>query len=341
MTYLFIVFVVLCLGVASSVFSVASDFAQDYLAASAVRDGIDPNLPLVQLAQIYGVHPSAITSAQNAHPPLVIFCAVPFTYFPWDTARLLWTLQLAIITGILLTIKPVRRMDFVLLSPAWVLGLCIGNIDMVVICLCLLAISSYPSRGMAVILGLAAALKVYPLLLIAGLLAVRHYRLFFTALTSGAFLTLVATFYFGFNNFIGWISYLPYNINFYALSAFNLSLTKLTAILKTGHIPVIILGIVMIYLQKKQTKIEALLAGMLLVSPLSWLHQMLVLSNRFRTGELMGCSVCSLLIYSFGLSNLPQKELVCSLASALLTCIIIFIYIRLLCTNRKMITDSI
>lgn len=339
--YLLMILVVLGISIALSTLTVSSDFAQDYLAACAVRDGINPNLPLIQLAQIYGVHESVVTSAQNAHPPLVILLAVPFTFYSWEMAHLLWEIQLCIILGVLLIIRPIRLVDFILLSPAWIVGICVGNVDVVVICLCLTAMSSFPRVGMAVILGLAAALKIYPLLFIAGLCAVRHYRLFFIALISGALLTFFATLCLGLNSLIGWLLHIPHNISSYALSVFNISLTKFTAVLRIGNIPVIILGILMIYLQKSQKKIEPLLAGMLLVSPLSWLHQLTILSNRLRMSELIGCSVCCVLIYSFGLFDLPQKGFICASASFLLTCLVIIIYIRLFFDNNsKIMTNS-
>jgi len=334
MMYALVVIVVLVIGCLGSTFSVASDFAQDYLAASAIRDGRSANAPLVQLARIYGVPESAVTSFQNAHPPLAILWAAPFTYFSWDTARFLWSIQLMVLAGIFLMIRPVRLIDFILLSPAWIFGLAVGNVDMVVIGLVLTAVSSFPSIGVSILLGLAAALKVYPLFLIAGLLAMRRYFLFFTALIFGALPTLLGMVYIGFGNFIGWLLYLPHNINLYSLSAFNLSLAKVTTLLKIGHVPLIILGALMIYVQRRQKKINPLLPGMLLVSPLAWLHQILFLSHRLNFGELMGCSICCLFIYAFGLSDLPQKSFVCSLCSVLLTLIILEVYIRLFYEGR-------
>jgi hypothetical protein len=178
-TNFLVISAIISLSIVFSMFIKRSDFAQDYLAACAIRDGINANLPTFKLNKIYNVPEHAITSKQVAHPPLVILLAMPFTVFPWETANLLWEVLLCITVGVLLLAARIRLPDLILLSPAWIFGLAFGNIDGIVICLCLIAMSPSPRIGIGVPLGLAAALKVYPLLLIFGLLSILSYRQFF------------------------------------------------------------------------------------------------------------------------------------------------------------------
>lgn len=330
-----VISVIISLSIVFSMVIKRSDFAQDYLAACAIRDGISANLPTFKLSKIYNVPEHAVTSKQVAHPPLVILLAMPFTVFPWETANLLWEVLLCISVGVLLLVARIRLQDLIFLSPAWIFGLAFGNIDGIVVCLCLIAMSPSRRIGMGVSLGLAAALKVYPLLLIFGLLSIRSYRQFFVALFTVVLSTLAATLCLGFNNLIGWILYIPYNGNFFAMSTFNISISKFIVQMGMPNILILPVGIIMLYLQRRQNTTESLLPGMLLIAPTSWLQQITIFSNRFQIYELLSCSMCSALILLAAFFPILHIELAGRYASILLTCFVLIIYFRIIISKSS------
>lgn len=311
-----------------------TDFAQDYLAARAARDGANPNTPSLTLAATYGVPEGAVTARQNAHPPLTLLLALPFSFFPWKAAHLLWELFLCVAVGVSLLMLRIRTLELFLFAPVWYGGLAIGNVDVIVICLCLMAMSDLSQRRSAVALGLAAALKVYPLLLILGLAATGRYRAFFTALLTGAAATLAATAFLGAEALTGWLLYIPHNGEFFDNNRFNVSLTKLCKTLGIENIKITVLGIGMLLVQFRRKGIEPLLAGMLLISPVSWLHQLALLSNVCLTGELICCSVCSTLMLLSQYAIMPSGRLIGYYASMALTLTVLLCYLRLVCAQR-------
>ncbi|HTG82289.1 MAG TPA: glycosyltransferase family 87 protein [Geobacteraceae bacterium] len=312
-----------------------SDFAQDYLAACAVRDSLDPNLSTTKLAQIYGVPEVTITSLQMTHPPLVTVVAMPFTSLSWKTAHVAWEIFLGIAVGILLLIGRNCLLDTIFLSPVWCFGLAYGNIDGIVICLIILALSSQAPRTKAgIMLGLAAALKVYPVFLILGWGVTRKYQQFLTAVCTGGIVTVAATMLLGSDSLLGWLRYIPRNGNYFAVSAFNISFSKATIGLGLNNSILLILGLGIVLLQVKKDSIEPLLAGMLLIAPTSWLQQLAILSNRLQVKELIGCCVCSLLIISTQIFHISDADFVGRWASSILTCLVLIIYLRLFRTQK-------
>src|SRR4051794_23626035 len=200
--------IALLLGVAAFLASfhvTPSDFAQDYLAARAVKDGLDPNTASKALAQRYAVPAYAITSVQTAHPPLVTAVGYPFALLPWPQARVCWELCLCSVTAVLIVTVGIARLDLIGLAPAWIFGLALGNIDAIVVCLCLISLRM-PGRGL---LGIATALKVYPALVILGFIITRRYRDAAIEVAVGAALTILATGLLGFDSLTGWLRYIP------------------------------------------------------------------------------------------------------------------------------------
>lgn len=320
--------VVVMAGFAASLYLPPSDFAQDYLAAAAVRAGMDPNIPSAQLAQRFGVPNHAVTSVRTAHPPLMTLIAMPYARLAWAGSRILWNLTLSLVTGVLLVLAQARCRDIALLAPAWIFGLALGNVDAIVVSLCLLGLSGR-SRSVGLCLGSAAALKVYPVLLIFGLLAVRRYR---QAVLSGAFgliVTVAATLFLGVESLYGWLQFLPHNGDRFAVNMLNLSLTKFAGLFGWRTFLITLLGLVAVALQFRRRTIDPLLAAILLVSPLSWLQSLPLLTNRLTREELVACSLASLTIVLGWFSGVQWSVYPCVLASFVLTAIIARIYVRM------------
>jgi glycosyl transferase family 87 len=72
-----------------------------YVVSWAIRDGIDPSLPLNVLAQQYvGALPYRVYAHPTPHPPTLALLAMPFTLFRYDVAEVVWLgLQLLCLFG--------------------------------------------------------------------------------------------------------------------------------------------------------------------------------------------------------------------------------------------------
>src|SRR5215218_1413868 len=126
----------IALAVAASAFFASSvlppsDFAQDYLAARAARENSDPNAPSRLLAARFGVPASAVTSVQTAHPPMVTAFALPLAGLTWPRAKAVWEFCLCAIAAVLVLCSGIRALNLALLSPAWIFGLALRNLDAV------------------------------------------------------------------------------------------------------------------------------------------------------------------------------------------------------------------
>ena len=290
------VLAVVSIGSAASYYVSRSDFAQDYLAARAARAGLDPNAPTAELAQRFGVPGRLVTSVQQAHPPFATLLASPFSYLEWPQARVVWQVALAAATAALLVASRVEATRMVLLAPAWIFGLWLGNIESAVVGLCLLGFGVRSERWSGVCLGAAAALKVYPVLLILGFLAASRYRTAVAGAAAGFTLTFLATAVLGFESFVGWLKFIPGNGDIFNVSMLNLSLTKVTGLLGWRSFIVTSLGLVAVVLQRRRGSVEPLLGVILLTAPVAWLQSLPLVSNLLTDRQAMVCGVCSSVI---------------------------------------------
>ena len=175
-----------------------NDFCQDYIAAQRLVHGEMPYLPLHSWAG-YSACPVALP--YDAHPPLSILFFVPFALLPKTSAALLWGLcsLVAYLTSGVLLLKELgwRVLPgmalFTLGSSFWTpLALAQQTQNLEQLLLLLLVAAWFLERrghsGWAgALLGLAAALKLWPVGLLLGALIWRRWRL---ALVSGAVICL-------------------------------------------------------------------------------------------------------------------------------------------------------
>lgn len=313
---------------AASIHLVPSDFAQDYLAARAVRNHIDPNLPSRNLALRYGVPLRVLTSVQTAHPPLVTALAIPFAIASWPQAELAWQLCLCALTVALMIAAGIKALDLLILAPAWIFGLALGNVDAIIVCLCLLALRPGSSRT-GIWLGIATALKVYPALLLLGLIATKRYREAATGISVAAGLTAAATAVIGIEGLTGWLRFIPHNSDSFAVSMMNLSLSKIAALAGLKTVIVIAMVFAAVVLQYGRATLDPLLPAILLVSPLSWLQSLPLLSNRLTQGELALAGACGLIITGSWISGRSWAGNIGAAASFTLTALVIVVYCRL------------
>jgi hypothetical protein len=160
------------------------DFIQEYLLAQAVVNGVNPYLPLPELADRFlGPLENPIFPHPTPHPPPVILLSLPLAHFTYETAALLW---------LLFEILCLAGSAYLLLSwwgnrpPIWVAalvtifligwspvtdGLIVGQLmSLLLLLLCLTLLLWRAGRWQlgALLLGLAMALKlvVWPLALL-------------------------------------------------------------------------------------------------------------------------------------------------------------------------------
>jgi len=161
----------------------ASDFAQDYLAAYALRNGIEIyGLPLRQL----GPH---LLQWDNYHPPFNAILFLPFSLLPYTEAFVLWnSISLLIYVALVLfllqtysltSFRSVRLSALLLLWEPFVSNIFLGQSSLLLSVLTIsgfLLLQANRDRTAGVCFGLATLMKLYPGLIFLYLLPQRRQR---------------------------------------------------------------------------------------------------------------------------------------------------------------------
>jgi hypothetical protein len=159
-----------------------ADLQQEYLAARALRDGIDIFTPISDLSARY--FPIATTNFPHPspYPPVVALLSVPLTLVPFPVLVPLWLLLnvlVLVVIGRWLGLSTRASLALAIWPPIWWV-LRISQIELIVLALAMLAWRA-ASRGQdgraGVWLGLATAIKFYPALFLLPFLVCRRYRL--------------------------------------------------------------------------------------------------------------------------------------------------------------------
>lgn len=317
-----------------------SDFAQDYAAARAWWRGLSPNSRTAailgeccaEIAPLYG-------GMHTAHPPLATLLALPLGWLPWPAARLIWlALAWAALVGAW-QIGQVSPWACAATGAFWVIALGLGTHEPLLFLLLALALrldrpapgaeadqpqiarGRWPVRRddtlVGVLLGLCAALKVYPIVLIGGLLLARRYAAAAMALASGAALALLSELVLGFGVTAGWLRFVPINTSFYVDQIGNGSLVRLVRAVLPGApiapVTLAALGLLMLPLIPRLRRgdwLRPLVPVMLLASPLSWRHYMgLAAISRLGRAEQAALALAGVAALLIGLQLLPPDNM--------------------------------
>lgn len=297
-----------------------SDYAQDYAAASGWWRGRDPNgrtADLLQdccadIAPLYG-------GMQTAHPPFATLLALPLARLGWPAARLAWLLiSWAAIAG---GWQLLRAGPWACAASAtfWVLALGLGTHEPLLFWLLALVlyIEARRPRTAAALVGLCAAIKIYPALLIAGLLISGRRAMALVAIVASAAAVGLSELVLGLGVTGGWLRFVPVNTAHYVDEVGNGSLVRLVRAVVPGApttiITLVVLGLLVLPLIPRLRKgdwLRPLVPVMLLASPLSWRHYMgLAALNQLGAIELaclIASGVVSLLI---GMRLLPPDNM--------------------------------
>ncbi|NNJ09285.1 DUF2029 domain-containing protein [Chloroflexales bacterium ZM16-3] len=268
----------LALSVWAILITPESDFVQDYAAAKGWMLGLDPNGPTDDLlaACCSDAPPNQIP--QTAHPPLATLLALPFALLPWTAARWAWMLVswlLITLTWEWLQLPPLACL---LSIPFWVIGISLGALEpllLLLVATTLQDLERAPLRAGAA-LGLAMALKVYPGMLVLGLLLGRRWRPLLAAGTAALLATAGAEIILGPGVTRDWLAFSQVNATLHVGSVRNVSLVRIAHTLlpalsanMTGVLLALLLTIPLVPLLRCEP-IRAMLPVMLLSSPICW-----------------------------------------------------------------------
>lgn len=323
-----------------------ADYAQDYAAARAWWRGLDPNGRTAELlAECCPDVAPSYGGMQTAHPPLATLLALPFAALPWPAARIAW---LMVAWSAILAAWQLLRVDpltCAATAPLWVIALGLGTHEPLLFLLLALALRNdegqttkdqpaaylgltlrrssfvageYSNRLITgVLVGLAAALKVYPIVLIAGLLIAGRRAQAAVALATGAAALALCELVLGFGVTLGWLRFQPVNTQFYVDSIDNGSLVRLVrAVLPTAPVGLVSAGILVLFALPLLPRIRSgdwlrpLVPVMLLGSPLSWRHYMGMLAvDRLGRLELVALALAGVVALLIGMQVLPADNM--------------------------------
>ena len=296
------------------------DYAQDYAAASGWWRGRDSNERTADLlaeccadiAPLYG-------GMQTAHPPFATLLAIPLAWLSWPVARLLWLVLSWVAIAGAWQLGRVDPWACAATASFWVIALGLGTHEPVLFLL--LAIASrveqrYPHYA-GIAIGLCAAIKIYPAVLIAGLLIGGRRSAALAAVSTTALVFGLCELVLGLGVTRGWLGFVPLNTLHYVDEIGNDSLVRLVRAVVPGAalapVTLAILALLMAPLIPRLRRgdwLKPLVPVMLLASPLSWRHYMgLVALDRLGAFELVCLGVAGVVALLIGMQLLPADNM--------------------------------
>jgi hypothetical protein len=297
-----------------------SDFAQDYAAARGWWQGQSTNTPTAQLlAECCGAIAPFYGGMQTAHPPFATLLALPLALLPWTAARALWLLLSAAAVAGAWHIRRVPPALCAATACFWVIALGLGTHEPLLFLLLALALRLEPRapRLAAALVGLCAAIKIYPALLILGLLASGRRSMALVAVLAGAAAVALAEVVLGFGTTLGWLRFVPVNTLHYVDEIGNDSLVRLVRVIVPGAAPALVAVVLLVLLVlpllpriRRGEWLRPLISVMLLVSPLSWRHYMgLVALDALGWLELVALALSGVVAILIGVQLLPPDNM--------------------------------
>jgi hypothetical protein len=300
----------LVVSLAISAYDPATDFVQEYTATWAWWNGLDPNASTRSIfaaccpdhSAAVGIYDLPTGPAQTAHPPFATLLALPLGTLPFTTARIIWLILSVAAVAIGWYIGNVEPIDYVTTAAVWIYALSIGILEpfMFALLAAALMLQQRAPLWSGALIGLAAAIKVYPLLLLAGLLIGGRWRAVLVGAVAGGGVTLLSSAIIGHNALYEWLAYTPLNTDFYVDVTWQRSLVRLVRLVVPGTPPLLaalllaaLLTLPLLpHVRRGTDAIRPMLPVMLLSSPLLWLSYTGVLA----LGPLGGIARASLVV---------------------------------------------
>lgn len=217
----------------------------------------------------------------HAHPPFSTIVFLFLGFFSWPDARWAW---LVISGACLIGAWQYYRVSVSICASTalfGVFGLYRGTIEPFLFVMMMIALSQEEKRPFfsAALLGLAAAIKVYPGLLLAALLIARRFKALFTGIVAGSLATAISELTLGFGTLRAWILHTSPNALTWQTNPDNLSLVRIAGNI-APHLSPLAVAFVLFALAiaslsaapHQKASMRLVLPTALLVTPLVWSH---------------------------------------------------------------------
>lgn len=278
---------VLCLALLTLCLALAPfarpDLLQDYLAACAWWTTTITEGPAASLARC----PDGLgrdTIVQTAHPPAATLIALPLALLGWPHAYYAWIVVGTLAVGFGWLRYRIPVLACLAVAPVIFLGIHRGALEPLLFPLLAAALylEERRPRASAALIGLAAALKVYPVLLLAAFLWRRRYRELGIAILCGLAVTALAELVLGSGAFLGWLRYSPGNVARWIANPDNVSLVRIAfPIAQPLLVALLIYGVCLLALRRRlraEWGMRALVPVALMATPLVWSHYLGILA---------------------------------------------------------------
>ncbi|MCS6839502.1 MAG: DUF2029 domain-containing protein [Roseiflexus sp.] len=217
----------------------------------------------------------------HAHPPFSTIVFLFLGFFSWPDARWVWF----VISGAcLIGAWHYYRVPVSVCAATalfGVFGLYRGTMEPFLFTLMMIALSQEDKRPIlsAALIGLAAAIKVYPGLLLAALLIARRFEALLAGIAIGGFATVISELALGFGTVQAWIFHTPSNALTWQTNPDNLSLVRIAGHVAPHLSPLVtalaLLALaiaLLIAVPHRKAAMRMILPTALLVTPLVWSH---------------------------------------------------------------------
>jgi alpha-1,2-mannosyltransferase len=303
-----------------------SDFGQDYAAARGWWMGQDTNGSTVELLRICAPDLAQAYAKtkfggvmQTPHPPIATMLALPFAAVPWPMARALWLLTSWTAVAVAWSYGKANLWTCLATIPLWTMALGLGTHEPILFLLLTCAFryeNEQPARA-GVLLGLAAAIKIYPAFLLLGLVVGRRRTMLLSAAATLLMACAFAELVIGLGSSWKWLEYIPVNTARYVDTERNLSLVRQVRLLCPCLTPFVIscglsvvLALPLVRHLYRGASSRHLVSAMLLASPLTWRYYLTLLSVQpLRVHELVGLGLPAMILILGMLGIMPSEQI--------------------------------
>ena len=220
--------------------------------------------------------------APNPHPPFSTLLLLPLGLFAWPDARWVW---FGISGCCLLGAWHFHRVPVVVCTATalfGIFGLYRGTLEPFLFTLMLVALTVGKTRPIhaAILIGLAAAIKIYPGLLLASFLLERRHKALLMGVAAAGAATVISTMAVGLDVLGEWMAHTAPNAHFWRSNPDNLSLARIVGNIAPQFSPLLaaifFFALTLLLLARKKKghpiSMQTLLPATLLVTPLVWSH---------------------------------------------------------------------
>jgi hypothetical protein len=259
------------------------DLLQDYLAACAWWTTTIVDGPAASLERCPG-NLGRETIMQTAHPPAATLLALPLALLGWPQAYYSWIVVGSLAVGFGWIRYRIPVLACLAVTPVIFLGIHRGALEPLLFPLLAAALylEERRPRVSAALIGLAAALKVYPVLLLAAFIWRKRYRELGVAIICGLAATALAELVLGAGVFLGWLRYSPGNVARWIANPDNVSLVRVAlGVAPPLLIALLVYAVCLLALRRRllaEQGMRALVPVALMATPLVWSHYLGILA---------------------------------------------------------------